>query len=361
MATPLNPVAGREPRAFRARLGSPGLILPTRRTLRTLVGDYAAWLEATGYEVATVRGRRMLLRGFVHWAEESGVHRPGQLSIELLEAYQLVLARERRRDGGLLSPGTQALVLTALRQFGKWLVRGRMIPVNPAQDLILPRRPRRLPRVVLTHEEMERVLAGPDVGWPQGLRNRAMLETLYSTGIRRMELIRLALGDLDPARGVALIREGKGRRDRVVPVGARALHWIGRYLVESRRRLLRAQPDPGSLFITARGHRFRANRMSELVRDCVRAAGVGKTGSCHLFRHSMATLLLENGADLRVVQEILGHAHLASTALYTHVAIGRVKQVHAATHPAEHGFRPPSQADQLELGLGWDRRRPGLL
>ena len=193
---------------------------------------------------------------------------------------------------------------------------------DPAEGLVLPRRLQRLPRVVLTAEEAEHVLAGPDVGRRLGLRDRATLETFYATGMRRAELIQLRLSDLEKERGVNLIREGKGRRDRVVPIGSRALRWIARYQAESRPALAR---HAGSefLFLTQRGNRIRENRLSEMIRGYIRAAGLGKEGSCHVFRHTMATLLLENGADIRVVQEILGHASLATTALYTHVAIGR--------------------------------------
>jgi integrase/recombinase XerD len=250
----------------------------------------------------------------VRWAETRGIRRPDELSLASLEAYQLALAQVRRSDGRPLAVGTQALALTALKRFGKWLARARHVRENPAEDLILPRRPRRLPRVILTAEETERVLAGPDISRFLGLRDRAILETLYSTGIRRLELIQLHLTDVEFSRGVVLVREGKGRKDRVVPIGARALRWVGRYLEHARPRLANAQ-DPGFLFLTRRGRRFRENRLSEMVRRHVRAARLAKDGSCHIFRHTMATLLLENGADIRVVQEILGHAHLASTAV----------------------------------------------
>lgn len=255
------------------------------------------------------------------------------------------LARARRPDGQPLSAGTQGLALTALKGLGRWMRRIGCLSADPAEELVLPRRPQRLPRVVLTAGEVERVLSGPDPARTLGLRDRALLEMFYSTGMRRRELIELRVSDLEGERGVALIREGKGRRDRVVPVGARALRWIGRYLSDSRPLLLKRE-DPGHLFLTQRGNRLRENRLSELVRRYLRAAGIGKEGSCHVFRHTMATLLLENGADIRVVQEILGHASLATTALYTHVAIGRIKQVHAATHPAER-LSPDSQQRTL--------------
>jgi integrase/recombinase XerD len=308
--------------------------VPDPDLLFTLVGDYVSWLDGAGFAPATVRSRQKLLGHFAKWAEAHGITRPAHLTLASLDAYQLVMAQALRGDGRPLALGTRALVATALKRFGKWLVRNGRLDANPAEELAVPRRSRRLPREVLTAEEMERVLAIPNVERLHGLRDRAVLETLYSTGLRRLELIRLARSDVDPARGMIHVREGKGRRDRVVPIGGRALGWINRYLESARPRLVRRE-DPGNLFLTHRGRQFRANRLSEMVRGYIRAADLGKSGSCHLFRHTMATLLLENGAGIRVVQEILGHAHLASTALYTHVAIVRIKQVHSATHPAE--------------------------
>lgn len=306
--------------------------------LTGLLEEHLRWLEATGFAAATIRSRRKALDGFVRWALEQGITQPQQLTLTAFEAYQLALRRWRRANGQPLAVGTQALALTALKRFGKWLVRAGHAPTDPSEGLVLPRRAQRLPRVVLTAEEAERALAGPNVRLKTGLRDRAILETFYSTGIRRSELIRLKVSDLEMERGVLLIREGKGRRDRVVPIGNRALGWIGRYL-EHVRPCWITPADPGSLFLTNRGNRIRENRLSELVRGYIQAAGLGKEGSCHVFRHTMATLLLENGADIRVVQEILGHASLATTALYTHVAIGRIKQVHSATHPAERAMR----------------------
>jgi len=281
-----------------------------------------------------VRSRRSSLLAFTQWAAERGVTRPAQLTLAVLERYQQTLAAARQGDGRPLSWGAQAHEIGALRRYGQWLARTHRAASNPAQELVLPRRPHRLPRGVLSADEAERVLAQPDVATPMGLRDRAMLETLYSTGIRRLELIHLELPDVDPGRGVLFVREGKGRKDRVVPIGDRALHWLEHYRREVRPQLV-VPPEPSRLFLTRRGRPLRENRLTELVHRYVQAAGLGKQGSCHLFRHTMATLLLEGGADVREVQEMLGHSHLSTTALYTHVAIGRLKQVHQAAHPAE--------------------------
>jgi integrase/recombinase XerD len=155
---------------------------------------------------------------------------------------------------------------------------------------------------------------------------------LYSTGMRRTELLNLKFDDLDRKRGVATIRQGKGRRDRVVPVGERALTWADRYLTEVRSALASRPED--TVFLTLKGKPLSPNYLSWVVRRYLRRAKIAKTGACHIFRHTMATLMLEGGADIRYIQAILGHKRLDTTQIYTHVSIRMLQQVHAATHPA---------------------------
>jgi len=173
-----------------------------------------------------------------------------------------------------------------------------------------------------------------------------MLEMFYSTGMRRMELIRLRLYDVDRVSGIVTIREGKGRKDRVIPIGARAVAWLEKYLDQARHRLV-AEPDEGTIFLTVQGEPFTPNRLSGLIGGYVEAAGTGKSGACHLFRHTMATLMLEGGADIRFIQQMLGHSRLDSTQIYTHVSIRMLKQIHSATHPAaqlKRGSEAPEEA-----------------
>lgn len=210
--------------------------------------------------------------------------------------------------------------------------RQNHILYNPASDLELPRMERRLPRHVLNIREVETVLAVPDLSALIGIRDRAMLETFYSTGIRRMELINLGVTDIDEDRGTLMVRQGKGKKDRMIPIGDRALAWIGKYRDDVRPDLACGQDD-GTLFLTTLGEAFVPNRMTQLVRNYVDAADIGKRGSCHLFRHTMATLMLENGADIRFIQAMLGHAELSTTQIYTQVSIRMLKQIHSATHP----------------------------
>lgn len=309
-------------------------------TLLAGIADYLAHLAATNYAPATIQNRASSLRHFATWGTTRGITRPVQLTLAVLEAYQRALSLPRA-TGPRLTWGTQAQRLLAVQRFCAWCVRTHVLTASPAAGLVLPRRPQTLPRTVLTATDVEVVLALPDCTDPLGLRDRALLETLYSTGLRRTECTRLTLPDLDHERGVVFVRLGKGRKDRVVPIGDRALHWIDRYCTEARP-LLVVPPETHVLFLTARGRPLRPNRLSEHVRTYLARSGVGKGGSCHVFRHTMATLLLENGADVRYVQAILGHASLAMTARYTHVAIRELKAVHARTHPAERDPRAPS-------------------
>jgi integrase/recombinase XerD len=230
----------------------------------------------------------------------------------ILERYQRHLFAYRQASGQPLSWASQYAHISALPSYFKWLSKQSLILYNPAAELSLPRRSQRLPMNPLSIEEIEWVLAQPDVKDPLGLRDRAVLETFYSTGIRRSELTGLKLSDLDAGRGLLAVRLGKGRKDRVVPIGERALAWIDRYLGEARPELV-VLSDEDALFLSRDGGLLSLEWLTELVHAYIEAAGLGKRGSCHLLRHSMATLMLEGGADIRYIQEILGHEELLSS------------------------------------------------
>ncbi len=251
----------------------------------------------------------------------------------VIDGYQRHLFHAKKDDGELLSPRSQWNYLGTIRSFFRWLTRQNVLLGNPASEIEMPRIPVRLPGVVLSHEESEAVMCVPDVTSACGLRDRAILEVLYSTGIRRLELVRLALSDVDRERGTLFIRQGKGKKDRVVPIGARAVDWLDRY-VDSVRGAFVAGKEEATIFLTRDGKPLRPKALTGKVTKYVDAADLGKRGSCHLFRHTMATVMLEGGADVRYIQEILGHAHLSSTEVYTRVSIQRLKAIHTATHPA---------------------------
>jgi len=300
--------------------------------------SFLEWFASRGYSPQTLQLRNDGIRRFIRWVDERGIRTPQEVTRPILERYRRYLYHYRKNNGDPLSFATQQQRLMPLRAFFKWLSRENHILSNPASELELPRVHRRLPSHILSREQIEQVMAltlrtdeqgRPDV---KGLRDRAILETLYSSGIRRGELAGLKLYDVDLKNGSLLIREGKGKKDRYVPLGARAAHWIRRY-IEVRPELV-IEPDQGYLFLHEFGEPFQKNRLSDLVKRYLLAVGI-EAGSCHLFRHAMATQMLENGADIRFIQAILGHAQLTTTEIYTHVTIVKLKEIHALTHPAE--------------------------
>ncbi|MGI8423083.1 MAG: site-specific tyrosine recombinase XerC [Chloroflexota bacterium] len=295
--------------------------------------EYLEALRVKNYAEGTVESRLVDLRLFTRWCAERSITRSREVTRPILERYQRWLFHYRRPDGKPLGFRTQQYRITALRSFFRYLSRANHIPANPAADLELPRIGWRLPGEALTASEAEAVLAQPDVTKPLGLRDRAIMETFYSTGIRRAELAALSVFDVDAERGTLFVRQGKGKKDRVVPIGERALTWLHKYREDVRPELVVA-PDPGMLFLGALGEPLGIGWLTIMVRRYVLRAVTGKRGACHLFRHTVATLMLEGGADVRYVQEMLGHAKLDTTQLYTHVTITALKAIHAATHPA---------------------------
>jgi integrase/recombinase XerD len=305
---------------------------------------FSQWQLEKNYSAKTVEGREVSLGYFIAWCAERGLMRPQEITKPMLERYQRHLFLHRKKDGEPLSTRTQIAFTTPVRAFFKWLSKHNHILYNPASELELPRQERRLPRHILTVAEVEAILAGPDLKTPMGVRDRAILETLYSTGMRRLELIHLKLYDIDPERGTVMIRQGKGKKDRMIPIGARAQAWVTKYR-DDVRPLYACGADDGTLFLTQLGEAFAPNRLTQMVREYVDKGQTGKRGSCHLFRHTMATLMLENGADIRFIQAMLGHADLSTTQIYTQVSVRKLKAIHTATHPG----KPITAADGGQL------------
>jgi len=291
------------------------------------------WMQVTGYSEDTVRARRTALRRFIAWCEERALRDPKDITKPILERYQRHLFYYRKADGRPMTLGTQFGCLAPLKTFFKWLAKENHILYNPASEIALPKLPKHLPRVILSIQEVEAILREAEPSTAAGLRDRAMLETLYSTALRRMELPGLALYDVDLTRRLVMVREGKGKRDRVVPIGERAAAWVDKYLQEARPQLLIG--DTESLFLTDYGEPMSPEYVAERVRRYMHFAGVKKPGACHLFRHACATHMLENGADTRFIQALLGHADLGTTQIYTRVSIDKLREIHDATHPAK--------------------------
>jgi integrase/recombinase XerD len=312
------------------------------------IGRYIAWLEGRGYNESNLWTRRADLVEFSRWCQEREVTWPSHLSRSVIDLYQRYIAHRPKKDGNLLSLPTQSKKLATVAGYCKWLARERLIAHDPAAELELPRPGIRLPKAVLTAAEAEQVLAIPDASTVLGLRDRTMLETLYTTGIRRAELVHLDLEHIELNRGVISVRRGKGDKDRFVPLAERTEAWIRRYLTDSRPQLL-VHSDERAVFLSVRGNRIAETYVTELAAKAIDASGIGKRGGCHLFRHTAATLMLEGGADVRVIQQMLGHSDIKTTQVYTRVSLHHLKAVHAATHPgARLGRRHDGAEEPLE-------------
>lgn len=296
------------------------------------VRQFIEWSEVTHCSKDTVKRRDAALRRFVYWCNERDLQQPQQITKPILERYKRYLFYYRKPDGNPLSIGSQNVMLTPIRSFFKWLTRENHILYNPASELEVPKKPKRLPRAILQLDDIENVLNQTNIDTVQGIRDRAIIEVLYSTGMRRMELAKLSIYDVDVKRSIVYIKEGKGNKDRVIPIGERALAWLEKYKLDVRPELI-IEPDNGILFITDYGTAFERDQLSSLVKKYLNKAQLNVTGSCHLLRHACATHMLDNGADIRFIQAMLGHDDLNTTEIYTRVSIEKLKAVHGATHP----------------------------
>jgi integrase/recombinase XerD len=299
-----------------------------------LTGRYLEHLRVRHYSQRTVYRHSWELTWFRRFCEALGITQARQVTRAVILNYQSHLFHYRKGDGTPLTVGTQKAWLGALAAWFSFLTREGLILYNPASDLDMPRKQYRLPKVILSHAEVEAIMSVPDLSTPMGIRDRAILETLYSTGIRRMELCQLDVRHVDLQMQLAHIEHGKGNKPRFVPIGERALQWVEKYLVEVRPRLCPSINDP-ALFLNTRGVRLSECRLGSAVHEMIRRSGVGKSGGCHLFRHAFATGLLHNGCDLRHIQLMLGHAGLESTQIYTHVSIRQIQEAHRKYHPAQ--------------------------
>ncbi len=303
-------------------------------TLDKAVKRYLEDCTARGETPRTVEGKSCNLAAFIRWCHHHHLRHCEDVTEAQLEWYRSYVSHyvdSRRRKP--LDIATQRNRLGAVKVFFRRLHFLHCISSNPAAFYELPPVPHRIPHSVLSEQEIELILAHTLLYGERGIRDRAILETFYATGIRRMELGHLTLPDVDLVTGVLLINAGKGRKDRRVPMARRTVGWIRRYLDEVRPVI--ELPESGSvLFLSMKGSPLTPNQLSRLAGKYIRRAGVNKSGACHVWRHSAATLMLENGAGLRQIQEMLGHASISTTQIYTHVTIKQLREVYQQCHPA---------------------------
>lgn len=293
----------------------------TERTIEEFVS--ALWLEEGLARNTQLAYRTDLRLAAVHLARIEGI------ALSAASPEQLMRLLGTRLGEGQ-SARTVARLRSALKRFYGWLKRQGFIAQDPTSALAAPRLPRTLPGS-LSEAEVERLLQAPDVGTPLGLRDRAMLELLYATGLRVSELIGLNFGQINLVQGVVRVT-GKGNKERLVPVGDEAIVWLGRYLHTARSALLGRRESP-QVFVTERGEGMTRQAFWYVIKRHAVEAGLARLPSPHTLRHAFATHLLNHGADLRVLQMLLGHSDLSTTQIYTHIATARLKAIHAKHHP----------------------------
>jgi len=303
-------------------------------TLASLVDVWLERMEQRAYSPRSLDMHRWALKSFLTWCQERDMNHPQDLTKTILESYQRWLYRYRKQNGKPLGVTTQRNRLGAVQRFFAWLCRENILDANPAADLELPRKPAKMLPKALSHDELADLFAIPDTNDVLGLRDRCILEVLYSCGLRRREVAHLDQEDVDMERGVLTVRQGKGGKSRTVPLGARAIAWLTRYREEARPKL-EIDPAEHALFISGYGTRLTPNYIANWVKRSMKKVGINKPGSCHLLRHTCATHMHDNGADIRFIQQLLGHARLDTTQIYTEVSINQLLEVHARTHP--HG------------------------
>ena len=262
---------------------------------------------------------------FLNFAEEKGIADLNEIDYKIISKYF-----ELQRDNGL-SSATTSRYLSSLKSFFKYLFSNKYIEKNPTEKLSSKRRVRELP-VVLTFDEVERILDQPNLKDKLGLRDKAMLELLYSSGLRVSELINLKISDLLLEDEVIRVM-GKGSKQRIVPVGSSAIDFLEEYLTYSRPFIMKRLKSENYIFLNSRGTKLSRMGIWKMIDKYCKKAEIKKDVHPHTFRHSFATHLLEGGADLRAVQEMLGHADISTTQIYTHIDRDYIKQVHRDFHP----------------------------
>jgi len=301
--------------------------------------EYTNYMK-TRYTASTVMGYRRLLEEFRRWAERRGLDGVTDLTENLIEEYRGYVINLKTFEGKPLAVRTINIHLTSLALYSRWLKRNGHIAHDITEELEYLKGPKKLPGLVLSDSEIRKLLASCDLHETCGYRDRAILELLYSSAVRRMELLNLDTDDLDLEGGLAKIRQGKGQKDRIVPVGRTAVLYLENYLKGIRpilinRRLAPDRDEERALFINAIGKRLGRMGLAHLVRKAAKRAAIHKPVTPHVFRRSCATGMIRNKANPYYVKELLGHERLDSLEPYLKLTITDLKEVHRKCHPRE--------------------------
>ena len=302
--------------------------------LKRLSEEYLQSLAVRNLAARTIAARNFMLARFFAYLESRGATGIETVGRGLILDYQTELYHAINQRGRPNSVAYQNSMLATVKSFMRFAKEREYIARDPARDIPYGKLPKRLPRGILTTTEARRIMGTPDTGCTLGYRDRTILEVLYTTGIRKEELNNLQVADVDYHDGFLRIDQGKGGKDRIVPLGRIACRYLENYIKSVRPELIK-DPYNNTLFLSTRGRRLAKGMVWEMVKKYAKKAKIKKNISPHTFRHTCATAMLRNRADIRAVQELLGHESLESTQIYTRVTIGDLKEVHSRCHPRE--------------------------
>jgi len=296
-----------------------------------LATEYVRYLESIGQSWYTLRNAKTALKRFGRFLRSLGIRKIEEVNQQVLESYQQALCFDTGNNGRRLSVRSQAQLLGVVKGFTRFLKKRHHFVTDPGKAIRLPKKPRQLPRAILTNEEVCRIILSPNMATNSGYRDRVVLELLYDTAIRRSELSAMQIKHMDLEGGYIHIH-GKGDRQRVVPVSKRVCDLISNY-VQVVRPQCAALRDSGHLIMNRFGNQMGPNGIWAIVKRHAKQAGIRKNVSTHTFRHTCATHMMKNGAPVRHIQELLGHESLESTQIYTRVTINDLKKIHSKFHP----------------------------
>tara|TARA_R110001583_G_scaffold54668_1_gene167003 strand:+ start:1718 stop:2671 length:954 start_codon:yes stop_codon:yes gene_type:complete len=309
---------------------------PTTKRIWRCARYYFELCLAKGQSSDTLRGKRGGLKKFFLWCLERNVTRIDQIDLDLMDDYAAYLNAYRKPlDKRPLCLAQKRNLLTFVKTFIKYMYVKNLLPTNPLENIELPSRGQQIPKALYSVDEIETILEQPLLFGIKGLRDRAILECLFATGIRRGELVELNIDDIKFSERLIRVY-GKGDKERLVPISIRGCEWLAFYI--GKIRPMFAFIGSGKcLFLANNGKRYAPGKVSDMASLYVKLAGFDRTGACHLYRHNTATTMLDNGADLRHIQEMLGHASILTTQLYTHVSRKKLSEVYNDTHPSAKG------------------------
>lgn len=301
-----------------------------------LITEYLNDCRISGFSPWSIQSYRKALSNFFSWLgeEHPAIKTINAVNRQMIADYQMHLYSVESRFKKRLALQTQYTWMGIVLWFFRWLLQTERLLINPAASIQLPKRPQRIPRNYLSLKEMQKLLRVPDINTHIGLRNQTMLEVFYCTGIRAGELQRLKTEDLNMQDGWLTVRQGKGGKDRVVPLGKAAIHFLQLYMDKTRSKLIRKNKHD-ILFINQYGGSLSHQTINRMVQRTSLLAGIKRKVTPHALRHTCATLMLRGHADIRHIQEMLGHSSLQSTQIYTRVEIRDLKKVHTRCHPRE--------------------------